>query len=80
MMTDADECFSRAEIGRRIKVMMTHRNMTFSEIARVAGTDPNKSRLWATGESSPSVLSLFRLCRALNCSADYILGLREEKP
>lgn len=79
------------ELGERIKNARKSRGIkTQEELAKrmrevesLPETDPKnyKSSIgdWESGRKKPDFGSLFLLCQALECDADYLLGLQEER-
>lgn len=47
------------------------------EIAEKCGIHPSCLTQYKKGESEPTLTTLFALCKVLNVSADYLLGLSE---
>jgi len=47
------------------------------EIAEKCGIHPSCLTQYKKGESEPTLTTLFELCKVLNVSADYLLGLSE---
>lgn len=77
MVVEPDAFFRATEVGRRIKCMAAHRGMTKTDIAKATGCDASKVAKWFAGSNCPNASSLFSLCRAFDCSADWLLGLKE---
>lgn len=53
--------------------------LTQQQLADQLGTHVNTVRTWEQGVSQPSAVYLARLAIAFDCSADYLLGLTEER-
>lgn len=51
---------------------------TQTSIARLTGFLPEAICHFESGRRKPTVESLRRLCLALKCSADYLIGLKEK--
>ncbi len=47
------------------------------EIAEQCNIHPSCITQYKKGESEPTLKTLFDLCKVLNCSADYLLGLSD---
>ena len=58
--------------------MRTELKLTQKELANLVGVSDACVNRWEKGLRIPSVLNIVALCKALNCSADYLLGLRDE--
>ena len=61
----------------RIKDELKATDYTQKEIAEHLNIDPANITNWKTGKNVPSIETLFELCKLLNISADYLLGLDE---
>ena len=66
---------SLATMGQRIALSRANNGMTQAELAKAAGLQPAAVSHFETGHRLPSAANLRKLCRALDCSADYLLGL-----
>ena len=53
--------------------------LTQEELADLIGAHVNTIRLWENGERQPSSNGLISLSRLFGCTADYLLGLTEER-
>lgn len=62
----------------RICEEIKHCGLTQKQLAEKLGVDPANITNWKTGKNIPSVETLYALCKLLNVSADYLLGLDEE--
>ena len=62
----------------RIREELKHCGLTQKQLAEQLGVDPANITNWKTGKNIPSVETLYALCKLLNVSADYLLGLDEE--
>lgn len=67
------KCSTRLGIGERIKAVRLFREMTHFELA--AECEISRKHLLAIENSTRSVgiVTIMDICKALNCSADYIL-------
>lgn len=69
--------FSR-ELGARILAARNRAGLTQTALATALGSgDQTVIAHWEAGRQIPSAQSLTALARALNVSADYLLGLEE---
>lgn len=57
---------------------MSVRGVERSDLARMTGFTHGAVTAWFTGERNPTVDKLREICKALDVSADYLLGLKEE--
>lgn len=66
------------EFGIRLKTTLMYRDLTQTELAcRINMTDVGISNL-VKGKTLPSVNSIIAICKALDVSSDYLLGLTDE--
>lgn len=61
-------------VGRRIAAARNLRGLTQARLAEVIGVHPMVVSKWERGLVSPNASTLIKLCDALECSADFILG------
>lgn len=66
------------EFGKSILSLRQNANMTQEELALRMGVTPQAISKWERGQSLPDISLFAQLCKALNVSADTLLGL--EKP
>ena len=64
--------------GKKISSMRQNANMTQEELALRMGVTPQAISKWERGQSLPDISIFTELCRALNASADLLLGLGEK--
>lgn len=62
-------------INERIKFIRNCKNLTQEEVAKQAKINITQYRKYELGINVPSVEKLKEICKALQISADYILGL-----
>jgi transcriptional regulator with XRE-family HTH domain len=65
--------------GQRLKNVLTERNMMQKELAEKIGVNEMAISRYVHGGRIVSVSILIEICKELNVSADYLLGLKEEK-
>ena len=65
-------------IGTRLRTRRQKIGETQASIARLTGFMPEAICHFESGRRQPTVESLRRLCLALKCSADYLIGLKEK--
>ena len=63
--------------GQRLKKVLAERNMMQKELAEKIGVNEMAISRYIHGGRIISVPILVEICRALNVSADYLLGLSE---
>jgi transcriptional regulator with XRE-family HTH domain len=63
--------------GHRLKNVLTERNMMQKDLAKIAGVNEIAISRYIHGGRIVSVPILIEICKALNVSADYLLGLTE---
>ena len=64
-------------IKQRLKEELTACPMTRAEIAKRVGVSPEMITQYITTKKLPRLDTFARLCRELDLSAEYILGLRD---
>lgn len=64
-------------IKERLKEEIKNSGLTTAEIAAKIGVSPEMITQYMTTSKLPRLDTFARLCRELNLSADYILGLRD---
>ncbi|MBW2410394.1 MAG: helix-turn-helix domain-containing protein [Deltaproteobacteria bacterium] len=69
-MRNVDKTF-----GENLKHYRKLKNLTQAELGNRIGIGHGSISLWEKGERSPSITHIFRLCKALGCSADKLLGI-----
>ena len=57
-----------------IKNARKAKGLTQTELAKIVGVTQGNLSAWETDRWKPDMDSLKKLCEALNCSADYLLG------
>ena len=63
------------DFGKKILNLRQNANMTQEELALRMGVTPQAISKWERGQSLPDISLLAELCKALNVSADLLLGL-----
>lgn len=61
----------------RIVEALEHTKLSQKEIAEKCGIHPSCLSQYKKGESEPTLTTLFALCKVLDVSSDYLLGLSE---
>jgi len=62
---------------KRLKDEIKHSGFTKVELAEKVGVSPEMITQYYTTKKLPSLETFEKLCRALDVSADYLLGLNE---
>ena len=65
-------------IKERLREEIKASGLTTVEIARRVGISPEMVTQYATTKKLPKLDTFARLCKELDLSADYILGLKDE--
>lgn len=65
-------------IKQRLKEELKACPLTRTEIANKVGVSPEMITQYITTKKLPRLDTFAKLCRALDLSAEYILGLRDE--
>ena len=63
--------------AQRLQIAMYWKEWTGSELARKSGVPAATISRYICGQRQPNVARLIKLSRALDVSADYLLGLTE---
>ena len=67
------------EFGKSILSLRQNANMTQEELALRMGVTPQAISKWERGQSLPDLSIFIELCKALNVSADTLLGLENRE-
>lgn len=62
----------------RIKARKSALNLTMKQVSERAGVPQPTVEMYFYGQALPTFPRLVALCRALECSLDYIAGLADE--
>lgn len=68
---------TEAIIKKRLREEIMHSGLTTSELARRVGVSPEMITQYCTTKKLPRLDTFVRICRALDVSADYMLGLTD---
>lgn len=68
----------KREIGLRIASARGFKRMSQAELGESIGVSKQTISGWETGYRSPDGEKLSLICRVLDCSADYLLGLSDD--
>ncbi len=61
--------------GERLALELKASGMTQKELAQRLSVDPANITNWKKGVNFPSLEIFYQLCKVLDVSADYLLGL-----
>ncbi len=64
-------------IGKIIKEERTQKKLTQEELAKQIGVTQDSISLWEQGKRIPDTQYIILLCKVLEISSDYLLGLTE---
>lgn len=67
--------FAAIQIARRLRLVMIARKMTSADIVRSTTMGSGQISEYLNGKRMMRVDRLLDLCDALDCSADYLLGI-----
>ena len=65
------------EIKKRLKEEIKNSGLTTVELAKKVGVSPEMITQYVTTKKLPKLDTFARLCKELDVSADYILGLTD---
>ena len=57
-----------------IKEIMEQKNMTAYKVGKITGIPANLVAAYVAGEKLPGYTNIIKLCDALDCTADELLG------
>lgn len=63
-------------IGKNLERMMIQRQLTERQLAKMVDVYPSSISQWLKGIREPQAYSIVKLCKALDCSADELLGIQ----
>lgn len=65
-------------IGERIREARTRAKHNQTSLAELINTSPKNVSRWESGEYTPEAPTIGLIAKALNVSADYLLGLTDD--
>ena len=71
--------FSKEIIGERLKKIRIERGLNAIEIAKAVNVSKSAISQIESGKNAPDIVTFFELCQLLDCSADWLLGLSDNK-
>lgn len=72
------DSFTRA-LGKRLRQTMKASGVAVKRLAAESGIHYNTALALARGERNPSAWALYKICKSLGVSADWLLGLKGGK-
>ena len=67
-----------SDTGKIIRNILEERGISQKQLANTVGVTPATLSRWITGETEPPALGIIaEMAKALNVSADYLLGLTD---
>ena len=64
--------------SERLKIIRLERGLTQKQVGEGIGKNERHYQFYEYGKKEPVVGNLEKLCRCLNVSSDYLLGLTDE--
>ncbi|MDE7380233.1 MAG: helix-turn-helix domain-containing protein [Clostridia bacterium] len=61
----------------KLKELRAEKQLSQKQLAQLVGTTDDSIYSWENGRSQPSIEMLRALCKSLNVSSDYLLGLTD---
>ena len=65
------------KFAERLTEILIEKEISKRECARICGISAQSISDWTTGKIQPTAEMIFIICKKLNESADYLLGLEE---
>ncbi len=66
------------KIAERLTKLLEEKGLSKRKCAALCGISAQSISDWTTGKIQPTAEMIFILCKVLNESADYLLGLEDE--
>lgn len=66
-------------VGKRLMILKREYAMTYREMADDLGADFNGVAHWMTRYVFPSAQMIIKICKTYDVSADWLLGLSDER-
>lgn len=77
---ETEAIMNEMEIMRkRILMLIAESNMGIGEFSTYLGISYETMRLWVKGDRTPWASNIVRICKACDVSADWLLGLKDER-
>jgi len=65
------------KFSTRLKELREEKELTRWGMAQASGIDAMSIIRWETGERTPKMESIIKLCEFFNCSAGYLIGTED---
>ncbi len=66
-------------INEKVKLLREEMGLNGLTTSRLIGINPNVLRFIEVGRNKPSADLIVKICKFFNVSADWLLGLKEER-
>lgn len=77
-MKELDDIKVLSTFGIRLEKLINSSQYSVYDIAENTGLSCRAVYTWTRGYRMPTAITLRRVCLLLGCSADYLLGLKDE--
>ena len=67
------------KFAEKLTDLLKEKNLSKRECARICNISAQSISDWTTGKIQPTAEMIYIICKKLNESADYLLGLTEEE-
>lgn len=67
------------QFPQRLDILITDNDIQVTRISESIGVTRQQIRRWRKGTSEPTAGNIIALCKFFNVSADYILGIGDDK-
>ena len=69
----------KEEFANTLRELLREKSLSASEVSRKDGLSPASVNFYLNAKRCPDAPALFNLCKALDVSADYLLGLSKDQ-
>ena len=66
------------KVAKRLLELRRERKLSQAELGRLTGIEHGSIGRWENGDWLPGVDNIIKLCLFFGCSADYLIGLKDE--
>lgn len=66
-------------LGKRLCIILEETGMAQYEMAKLIGVNPHLVSNWTNKYVFPNAQTIIRICKAFHVSADWLLGLSDER-
>ena len=63
----------------QLNELLIKNDLSQAEFSRIMGWCESRTSRYLSGECHPQADSIIEICRKMNCSADYLLGLEKQR-